>query len=328
MTAIENVPTASDDGCDEDRVLNICGSGEACLDPQETGQFFCIEVSAPEFEKLKVFYDAETKLMGIEATGIDVDRDIRGVQVQYLDEAGAVGGDAAIRFDYVSRIDENYVGYASFTAESTTPIKAVRAQTYDEERILSNELETDMFLTAVDAQIGQPCDVLGAQAKCAEGLFCFPPSEGDQNVCGQPERACPASFGNVVDLANLGYDDEWRTTGDLTGLSNQTVGSCGGGSAQAFYKFTAPDDGTYSIYVRSRAPGSDPIVYVRTHCGYGPEVPQFELACNDDISDRSYSSLVRPKLKANDEVYIVVDGAQGRSGPWRGPYNLIVRKLP
>ncbi|MEE2789973.1 MAG: hypothetical protein VX589_21705 [Myxococcota bacterium] len=328
VTAIENIPTAGANGCDEDRILNTCGAGQACLDPQSTGVFSCLEVSAPTFEKLKVYYDVETNLMGIEATGKDVDRDIRGIQVEYLDEQGAVGGDAAIRFDYIDREGDDYIGYASFTAEATTAIKGVKAQTYDEERILSNALETDMFLAPTTAQAGEICDVLGAQASCADGLFCFPPSEGARNVCGQPARACPESFGTVIDLANTGYDGEWRMTGDLTGLTNQTVGSCGGGSAQAFYKFIAPEDGTYSIYVRSRAPNSDPIVYVRTHCGYGPEVPQFELACNDDISNRSYSSLVRPRLKANDEVYIVVDGAQGRSGPWRGPYNLIVRKLP
>jgi hypothetical protein len=328
VTVIENVPQGTMESCDKSRILDTCADGQACLDPDEDGTFGCVAVSAPLLDKVKVFYDAETKLMGVEASGTDVDRDIRGIQVKYIDDQGSVVGSVTYKFDFVEREADAYTGYASFEVDSTSPPISTKIQAYDEERILSNEKASELFLEPMTASEGDNCDVRGARAPCGEGLFCYPPQIDERNVCGKPLTECPSDWGDIVKLNDAGRAGEWRLTGDLTGRANVTQGSCGGGSAQGIYEFTAPAEATYSFYARSRAPGSDPVLYIRSHCSFGADVPQFELGCNDDISERSYSSLIRQKLTEGQTVYLFVDGAQSRQGPWRGPFNLIVRQLP
>ena len=116
--------------------------------------------------------------------------------------------------------------------------------------------------------------------------------------------------------------------GDLSQHRNVTAGSCGGGSGQAIYSFTAPAAGTFSFAADSQAPGSDPIIYARSHCRFGGEYADFELGCSDDHSRFTRAGLVRVTLDEGQTIYVFVDGVRGDNGPWRGPYTLVVRQLP
>ena len=194
VTAIENVPQGTADNCDQARVLNVCPSGQACMDPDDDGTHGCVEVNAPVLDKVKVFYDAETKLMAVEASGTDADKDIRGVQVSYLDGQGSVVGSITYKFDFIERENTAYTGYASFEVESTSPPVAANIKSYDEERILSNELSADMFIEAVTANEGEICDQRGARAPCAEGLFCYPPRKVHRMSVDDPEQSAQAGM--------------------------------------------------------------------------------------------------------------------------------------
>ena len=139
-----------------------------------------------------------------------------------------------------------------------------------------------------------------------------------------PARSRP--WGELLSIEGAG--PEWRIDGDLTGLPNRTFGSCGGGASQGIYPFTAPVAGAYSFLANSGVGGADPVLYVRSHCGFDGDYPDLELGCNDNQSDRTRAALVRAEIDAGQTVSVFVDGADGQDGPWRGPFELVVRQLP
>ena len=42
----------------------------------------------------------------------------------------------------------------------------------------------------------------------------------------------------------------------------------------------------------------------------------------------SRAGLVRTALEEGQIAYVFVDGARSDDGPWRGPYTLVIRRLP
>ena len=113
----------------------------------------------------------------------------------------------------------------------------------------------------------------------------------------------------------------WRVDGRLDGAVVATGISCGGSANSQVYRFEAPADGDYLITAYSGELGSDPVLAVRSHCGYdGRTHPEFELACSDDALRRDARLSVT--LMAGQVVYPVVDG----HGRWRGGYWLRIEQ--
>ena len=169
---------------------------------------------------------------------------------------------------------------------------------------------------------------VGARARCEEGWFCFPETENAAPTCGEPPTTCPEEWGPIVEVNEDSVSDEWRFEGNLMDHPNVTAGSCGGGSGQAIYAFTAPRTGEYSFVGNSTAGGSDPVLYVRSHCGFDGAFTDFELGCSDDHNRFTRAGLVRTALEEGQIAYVFVDGARSDDGPWRGPYTLVIRRLP
>jgi hypothetical protein len=130
------------------------------------------------------------------------------------------------------------------------------------------------------------------------------------------------------EIDTSGVGNAWRQSGDLTEFRNRTIGSCGGGSAQAIYAFVAPAAGTYSIAANSSVSGADPLVYARTHCGFDGTYPDFELGCNNDHSRYTRAGIIRVELAAEQQIFVFVDGFRNDESAWRGPFTLVVRRLP
>ena len=103
--------------------------------------------------------------------------------------------------------------------------------------------------------------------------------------------------------------------GDTSGGSNQHAGGCGGAAApDDMYRFVAPGPGPYRFHTFGSA--FDTVLYVWDECD-GPE-----LGCSDDANLELQSEVV-VELAGGQEVWVVVDGVDGASGP----YQLNVQKL-
>ena len=116
----------------------------------------------------------------------------------------------------------------------------------------------------------------------------------------------------------------WEARGTTEGVESITQGTCGGGSGQHIYAFTAPEAGRYAINVSGDtfSPLGFATVYVRSSC---PEV-ETELGC-DARREPNASTSVR--LFADQTVYIFVDGILGERFPSTGGYHLrIFRTAP
>ena len=158
--------------------------------------------------------------------------------------------------------------------------------------------------------LGEACDGGRARDACPAEATCI------EGVCAPVETACPDDFA-PIDL--VGDGPLWGADGRLDGDVIATGLSCGGSANSVVYRFEAPSDGEYLVTAYSGELASDPVLAVRSHCGYdGRTHPEFELACSDDALRRD--SRLRVELTAGQVVYPVVDG----HGRWRGGYRLRV----
>ncbi len=95
-------------------------------------------------------------------------------------------------------------------------------------------------------------------------------------------------------------------SGSTAGELDASTGSCGGaGAPGTSFSFTAPEAGVYTIDTLGSA--FDTVLYTIDSCG-GPD-----LACNNDAGVDATSRL-NVTLAENDEIFFVVDGANGQSG--------------
>ncbi len=103
--------------------------------------------------------------------------------------------------------------------------------------------------------------------------------------------------------------------GDMTGLFDDVIQSCGGGGGEdSLYEFTAPADATFIF--DTAGSGIDTTLSVIDGCG-GPE-----LACNDDVGMELTSQLSLPMTMGQTAI-VVVDSFDGMSGA----FNLNVTQL-
>jgi hypothetical protein len=323
---IGEAPPASGDTCDQYRIMDRCLNGTACLDPDDDGQFSCVVVTAPTIRTVKGYYDVETLLIGFEVDGQDPDEDVSLLYLELLDAEGEGVASGTIPFQTVQNDEGAYAAQVSFRLAQDFMFTAVRISVIDAEGLQSETRDLPGMRPPRSAAAGDNCDPLGARANCEDDLYCYPAVEGDAPICGEPVSTCPMEWGEITTLEGNGR--EWRAAGDLSTRPNVTSGSCGGGSGQAIYEFTAPNAGTYSFVANSMAGGSDPVIYARSHCQFGGDYPDFELGCSDDHSRYTRAGLVRVEMAAGQTIFVFVDGARGDSGAWRGPYTLVGRKLP
>jgi len=120
---------------------------------------------------------------------------------------------------------------------------------------------------------------------------------------GPPPACQPFDLGNTIPVGSSGTTaiNPKNTTGGA---------SCGGGGNEApdfTFKYTAPDDGFYTIdTIGSQL---DTVLYVRAG-----ECAGRELACNDDRGAGSLQSEVGLSLSKNQVIVITVDGSATQSG--------------
>ncbi|MBV71018.1 MAG: hypothetical protein CMH52_06660 [Myxococcales bacterium] len=317
-----------EDRCDEFRITNACGEGSACLDPDADGVFRCSPVTAPTVRSAKGYYSSETRLIGFEIGGTDPDADVTALFIELLDESDERVASGELQFDRITHTEDRFNGVLSFQLADDFPFTKVRVVAVDAEGLRSDSRDINALRPPRTADADDACDPVGARAVCSGDLFCFAADATAEPTCGEPQTSCPGDWPEPEVLSGNPNAEAWRFDGTLIGAPNYTTGSCGGGSAQMLYSFTSVDGGTYSFLVNPSVAGGDPIAYIRTHCGLGGEYPDFELSCSDNHGGFTRSALVRAEISAGQTVYLFVDGAETESGPWRGEYELIVRKLP
>jgi hypothetical protein len=206
-------------------------------------------------------------------------------------------------------------------------IGTVRVRAHDAEGLISESLDATLTAPALDLPAGEPCDDWLAMNVCADGLGCPSPDPEAEiavdPVCTEVPVECPAEYGAT---AIEGAGPTWTIAGDTTGATSHTAGTCGGGSGDAVFTFTAPEAGTYTFATASEDAEADTVIFVRSACGAGPEFAGFELACNDDPEAGNTLAAVTLDLAAAETVYVFVDGYLGAEAGWTGPFELTVSR--
>ena len=316
------------DRCDQHRISDVCPENTACLDSDGDGTFRCSPVTAPTIRTAKGYHDVENRLVGFEVDGIDPDQDVTALRVELLGPEEDTIATGEIDFDQVSHTDDRYSGQLSFRLAESFDFTQIRIQVIDREGLRSEFRLLPALRGPRDVFAGDPCDPIGARSRCESGQFCFASDEDTEPTCGLPPTTCPEPWGQVAEIDTSGVGASWRAQGDLNDFRNHTSGSCGGGSAQAIFSFVAPSAGTYSLAANSTVSGADPLIYARTHCGFDGSYPDFELGCNNDHSRYTRAGIIRVELEDQEQIYVFVDGFRNDDSAWRGPFTLVVRRLP
>ncbi|MCA9541775.1 MAG: hypothetical protein KC620_22920, partial [Myxococcales bacterium] len=310
--------------CDPNSISSVCADDQTCIDAS------CRVATAPRLTRAKGYYLAETLRTGFEVEGIDPDQDARGLRLELLgpdDDRVLISGD--LNFNFVRTDADAFSALLSATLPRDVGATRARLTPFDAVGLFGEPMIVEGLTPPRRADDGDTCDPAGAVALCREdGSTCFVAQGEALPHCGAPVVQCPESYGELVDLNAYAERDEWRYEGDLTTRYNITRGTCGGGSAQTVFQFTAEDPGVYSFITFSPAGGADTVLYARSHCGYGPDRARVELGCSDDISADNAFSLLRLPLDEGESIYLFVDGASTASGAWRGPFSLTARRLP
>ncbi len=319
-------PVPEGQPCDRDRIRDVCPAPTRCMDPDADGVAGCIEPTAPVLNRAKGFYDPDTLLTGYQVSGVDPDRDVRGVALSMLNADGdqVAGGDRT--FDFVEWDGDRFTALFSLALLRDRGAVSATLIPFDAEGLRGPAFDAGLLDPPITVDVGETCDPLEAQARCRGEAFCHQAGEGQLPECGRPDAECPEAWGEPIDLNAWEDRDEWRFAGDLTTRYNVTRGSCGGGAAQAIFSFTAPEAGAYSFVTYSRAGGADTVLYARSHCGFDPARAAVELACNDDISIENAFSLIDLELAEGERVFVIVDG--GNDGTWVGGFDLTARRQP
>lgn len=101
--------------------------------------------------------------------------------------------------------------------------------------------------------------------------------------------------------------------GSTANASNDGDASCAGPTptADVWYRFTAPADGSYNFETRPHSSGFDTVLSLHSGCPAGGD--PFELACSDDSGGSLYSSVQR-SMTAGEQVLVRVSGYGGAEG--------------
>jgi hypothetical protein len=196
-----------------------------------------------------------------------------------------------------------------------------------------------------DCAKGEDCFVIGlnnvcAPIDCTTDDDCPAANSGDaEAICVQVTKegdtACALSCADGEDCPNgmLCAGDfacAWPTAGmcpddtidgdlpvsiegDITGLVDDVIPSCGdGGGEEALLEFTADEAGIYLFDTIDSA--YDTVLFVQTACGGD------QITCNDDLAMGNTDSRVGVQLAADQTIIVGVDSYNGAVGA----YNLNV----
>ena len=128
---------------------------------------------------------------------------------------------------------------------------------------------------------------------------------GDATMDVDP-NACPV----VAETCGPVITGPGTYAGTTAGATNDSSGSCGGGSASdTQLVFVAPTAGDWTFSTDTEATTFDTSVYMLDgECGGD------ELVCGDDITSSNWSTTVSLPLEACQVITIVVDGFQSEPG--------------
>ncbi|MFN3198135.1 MAG: hypothetical protein ACE366_06925 [Bradymonadia bacterium] len=326
------LPVVADgEPCDPEGILNTCDFQRQCEVPEGAEQAICVAPVLPELVMGEAFFNPDTGALGLRMTAT-AETTLFGFEYNLLDGAGEVipvNGNAeplfAFGFDSLDQPMENGPYLASsirLLPAGLQGVAAVRISLIDDDNLQSVPADLPTALPP-ELMSGAVCDPLGAFDRCPGEELCV---DGEPApTCQVAQSVCPAEW-EVVDLNGLRNNDVWIANGDTAGGMSLTQGTCGGGSAQGIYAFTAPEAGLYRFETDSVEANADTVIYVRSLCGI--ESPEAELACNDDDEGRNLLSAVEINLEANQEVFVFVDGyfdALFGDG-WQGAYILTVSR--
>ncbi|MEZ4471832.1 MAG: hypothetical protein R3F60_13785 [bacterium] len=135
-----------------------------------------------------------------------------------------------------------------------------------------------------------------------------------------PDAAPPDPCAAPLDFMALAHPEgDGYAVDGLTGDVDAAQGSCGGGDADATWRFVAPTAGTWLLLVDDPSPGYDPVLHARSACAD----PATEVACHDNLPDE-LRARVHLTLAAGEAAYVFVDAANRRGGF----YHLVARPIP
>ena len=298
--------------------FNVCAEGTICLTDGQTVDGTCTVAIPPTLTAGAVYYNATAMSLGFRVEGTDATEggpDLDFVRLSILDAAGEnmFGQDFDFPFEVVAD-GANFVATLStaWPEDAGAPASVVMIAV----DLLG--LESEPLTVTVSTELpavaeGAACDSLEALNVCTDSICAAEVCTAEANLVS----ACPMEY-TVTDLNAsmlMGSGDNSASMLTLEGAS------CGGGGPVDVYSFTADAAGSYTITVTGTGDMVDPLVFVRSHCGY--DAPRFELACNDDIDGMggNVNSSVTLTLTAAQTVYLFVDSYNGGSA---GAYSIAV----
>ena len=290
---------------------------------------------APTLDVAEGTVDAQTNSLGIRLVGADLDGDVVGLSMRILDAMGMpvlanmdgspyegsvpqdalqTGADGSVEIFLALEIRD--IDFATLALLEVALLDATDRRS----AVLTVRLEAPPALEPDAAcRINEVFGFCSGDQVCAEDA-----ADSPTGLCTVLGAACPAQYGEVIDLNSFALAGAYSYAGDTTALPSLTDGQCGGaGANDAVFTFTADVAGPYTFETVVDA-GRDTVLYVRSHCG--SMAPAEELACDDDSGD-STASLVHLELAALQTVYVFVDGYVGDVAD-NGPFVLNVTPPP
>ncbi len=282
-------------------------------------------VTAPEVEAGEAFINRPGRALGVRVSGTDAEEDLSFAWLQFVDEAGEAieiegSTDAfAIGFSHLEQSDGRFTaevsgeflpGFGAFD-----DFAAVRMALVDSAELVSGAVEIQLG-AAPELGPGAICDVLEGFGRCPEGEACANlGAPRAQAICQPPVTECPESWPTTE--LSLGV-----TQGDTTSPAHGGLGTCGGGGPKAIYRFTPPSSGRYRFEITEAAVDADPLLYLRTHCGFARSA--FEVGCNDDADETNFWPRLDAQLEGGTPVFLFVDAYDSASV---GPFTLEASSL-
>ena len=182
----------------------------------------------------------------------------------------------------------------------------------------------DTGAVVADVGVDGACGAVDGAVDCATGRLSdaavtepldavAPPGPDAAAFC--PREAQAVDLNAHPDDVNGGF----RYDGDTTGALDATFSPCGGeGAPDILHRFKAPAAGSWRFSTEDSATAFDTIVSVRQTCD-----DTTAGTCNDDAGFPPKSS-VTVSLRADETLYIVVDGQRTGTAGDRGAYALTV----
>lgn len=300
------IPASTVVGAGKCGAVNVrCPDGTVCRNQQ------CVAPRRPVIESADAVFNPVDPAMWVQAR-VAADAEVRRLKIELLDADEGRVEQLTVTADRVVTLGERDTVQVARRLEPLDEVVAFARLTAIGVTDWESVPVTVAVRPAEPRALGEGCDADRALDACPDAATCV------EGVCAPIVVECPADFA-PRDI--LGDGPLWRVNGRLDGDVIETGLSCGGSANSVVYRFEAPADGDYLITAYSGELASDPVLAIRSHCGYsGRSHPEFELACSDDALRRD-ARLSIP-LTAGQVVYPVVDG----HGRWRGGYRLRIER--